>query len=185
MSVFACEFHHPLDEISISHHGGLITISEFNDSGLHFRLVFYAIHNNLYRMSDFIDFATFKRASPKNSYLQAPTGVCQNSQINQEAPPVNQTASDLFARLVLLLSDMPNTKQLQVDETGLRIKFVAVTPLMRFKDDVSLQIFPSAGADDSPHTSSLAIYSASRVGRYDFGANAKRVNKLTKLLVNY
>ena len=136
-------------------------------------------------MSNFINFTTFKRGSPKNSFLQAPAGVNQNSHLNQESPRINESASDLSARLFALLSRMPNIRELQVDETGLRIKLVAVTPFMRFKDDVSIEIFPSPDEDNSSGTSSFAIYSASRIGRYDFGANAKRVNKWTNFLVNY
>lgn len=183
--VFACLFRQLTDKAIIRHHGGLLTISELAYSRLHFRLVFLHIHNNLCPMSNFINFTTFKRGSPKNSFLQAPAGVCQNSHLNQESPRINESASDLSARLVALLSRMPNIRELQVDETGLRIKLVAVTPFMRFKDDVSIEIFPSPGEDNSSGTSSFAIYSASRIGRYDFGANAKRVNKWTNLLVNY
>ncbi len=59
-----------------------------------------------------------------------------------------------------------------LDAQAGRISFIAVSKLFKFKDDVDIAILPSDGK------STLAVYSASRVGYSDMGANAKRVNDL-------
>jgi len=57
------------------------------------------------------------------------------------------------------------------DEAAFRIHAVAITPLMRFRDDVLVEVRPGA----RPGTSEVAMRSKSRLGRGDFGANAKRI----------
>ena len=56
-----------------------------------------------------------------------------------------------------------------VDREGLRIEAVATTSLLRFKDDIVIEVRASIeGAE-------VHMRSKSRVGRSDFGANAKRI----------
>jgi Protein of unknown function (DUF1499) len=51
-----------------------------------------------------------------------------------------------------------------------RLQAVAVTPLLRFKDDVLIEVRPRADGG-----STVALRSKSRLGRGDFGANAARI----------
>lgn len=53
-----------------------------------------------------------------------------------------------------------------------RIEAIAETRLMRFQDDVVIRIRPSGAG------TRVDIRSASRVGRHDFGANARRIRRL-------
>jgi uncharacterized protein (DUF1499 family) len=46
---------------------------------------------------------------------------------------------------------------------------VWTSPLFRFKDDVSIELVPEGGS------TRVLVRSASRVGRYDFGQNARHV----------
>lgn len=55
--------------------------------------------------------------------------------------------------------------------------FVARTKLMRFKDDIDVEIIPL-----SDNRSSFIIYSRSRIGYSDMGANRKRVDQWLKVL---
>ena len=55
-----------------------------------------------------------------------------------------------------------------VESVG-RIEATAITPLLRFKDDVVIRI------RTNPASARLDVRSASRVGRSDLGANAKRL----------
>ncbi|MGD8308292.1 MAG: DUF1499 domain-containing protein [Chromatiales bacterium] len=60
---------------------------------------------------------------------------------------------------------------------GLRVTGEAVTPLLSFRDDVSVEVSPQPGGG-----STLRIRSASRVGRADFGANLRHVLDLRRSL---
>ena len=56
---------------------------------------------------------------------------------------------------------------------GLHAHFVAVTRIMRFRDDIDVLLAPTADGGTQ-----VAIYSRSRVGYSDLGANRKRVKQL-------
>ena len=60
----------------------------------------------------------------------------------------------------------------QSAESG-QLRYIAKTALLGFKDDVDIEIIP---IDENATT--LAIYSRSRVGYSDLGANQKRVEEL-------
>ena len=62
-----------------------------------------------------------------------------------------------------------------LDERVRRVQAVSVTPLLRFRDDVVIEVrTPPPGGDPGVH-SIVAMRSKSRVGRSDLGANAKRI----------
>lgn len=57
-----------------------------------------------------------------------------------------------------------------------RIEAVAITPLLRFRDDVVIRVRRQAGG------TRIDLRSASRIGTSDFGTNAKRLRDFTKRL---
>ncbi len=73
-----------------------------------------------------------------------------------------------FAAAVAAVRDLGWTVVAEDPATG-RIEAIATTPLLRFNDDVVIRIRPAAGG------STVDMRSASRVGRGDLGANARRV----------
>ena len=83
------------------------------------------------------------------------------------------TGRGLFSKLNEIIASERSFGKVETDADMLRLKFVATTGLMRFKDDVDLEVIP---LDDGRTT--FAIYSRSRVGYSDLGANRKRVAKL-------
>lgn len=58
-----------------------------------------------------------------------------------------------------------------------RIEAVAETMLMRFQDDITIRLRPT------PAGTRVDIRSASRIGRHDFGANAKRIRRLVEEII--
>lgn len=87
------------------------------------------------------------------------------------------TGRGMFSKLSEIIASERSFGKIDTDAEALRIKFVATTGLMRFKDDVDIEIIP---LDEG--RSSVAIYSRSRVGYSDLGANRKRVTKLIERL---
>jgi uncharacterized protein (DUF1499 family) len=55
-----------------------------------------------------------------------------------------------------------------------RIEAVAETMIMRFQDDIVIRIRPSGAG------TRIDVRSASRVGKHDFGANARRIRRLVE-----
>ncbi len=64
---------------------------------------------------------------------------------------------------------MPRWSVLAADAAARVIEAVATTGLLRFKDDVVIEVRPDGGG------SAVHVRSKSRVGRADFGANAERI----------
>lgn len=124
-------------------------------------------------MSDFIHFKSLKRPPKPNTCLVAPENFCLATEADFAAPEFQLSGAELFAKLNDMIASERSFGQLTSDADALRLKFVATTGLMRFKDDVDIEVIP---LDDGKAT--LAIYSRSRVGYSDLGANRKRVTKL-------
>lgn len=59
------------------------------------------------------------------------------------------------------------------DDAGLRVQAVSITPLLRFRDDVVVEVRPAPGGQGSL----VAMRSKSRLGRVDFGKNAGRIRE--------
>ncbi len=124
-------------------------------------------------MSDFISFKTLKRPPKPNTCLVAPDNHTLAAEPDFAPPELNLSGRALFSKFNEVIASERGFGKIQSDPETLRIKFVATTGLMRFKDDVDIEIIP---LDDARST--FAIYSRSRVGYSDLGANRKRVTKL-------
>ena len=83
------------------------------------------------------------------------------------------TGRGLLSKFSEIVASERSFGKIETDAEALRIKLVATTGLMRFKDDVDIEIIP---LDEGRAT--FAIYTRSRVGYSDLGANRKRVGKL-------
>ena len=124
-------------------------------------------------MSDFINFKSLKRPPKPNTCLAAPENHCLAAEPDFAAPEFLLTPRGLFSKLSEVVAAERSWSKVESDAEALRLKFVATTGLMRFKDDVDIEIIP---LDEGRAT--FAIYSRSRVGYSDLGANRKRVGKL-------
>ena len=126
-------------------------------------------------MTEFIDFKTLERPKSPNTYLLAPVGLCERAKpdhgpVRYSAPP-----DTVFAACMSAIEAQKNWTLAGADKAAGRLHFISTSKLMRYKDDVDILLVPAA---DAPDTVELAIYSRSRVGYSDMGANAKRVKAL-------
>ena len=129
----------------------------------------------MYGMSAFLDFQALKRPSSQNTYLAAPAGFADQANPDDMAPILECSPESLFSQIEALVAMRKDWRLKALDAPSGRISFMAVTKLFRFKDDVDIAVLPVEG--DSAR-STLAIYSASRVGYSDLGTNAKRVKEI-------
>ena len=124
-------------------------------------------------MTDFISFKSLKRPPKPNTCLVAPENHCLAAEPDFEPPQLEMTSRGLFSKLSENIAAERRFGNVQADAEKLRLKFVATTGLMRFKDDVDIEVIPLESGK-----STVAMCSRSRVGYSDLGANQKRVRKL-------
>ncbi len=77
-----------------------------------------------------------------------------------------------FTEVLKIVRTQTDWDVVSVDSGVLRIEAVATTRLLRFRDDIVIEIRPAAGGAE---ISELHIRSRSRLGKSDFGANAARI----------
>ena len=119
-----------------------------------------------------IDFATLTRPGTPNTYLLAPEGACGQAVPDGPAPVFGAQPDAVFAALRDAVAAMPRVSDVEADEGRRALSFVQRTALMRFKDDVDAMVVSQGGG------AALIVYSRSRVGHSDLGANEKRVEAL-------
>ena len=124
-------------------------------------------------MTDFINFKSLKRPPKPNTCLVAPENHCLAAEPDFAPPEVDLSPRGLFSKFSKTVAATRGFGKVSSDAEKLRLKFVATTGLMRFKDDVDIEII---ALEDGRST--FAIYSRSRVGYSDLGANRKRVTKI-------
>lgn len=122
-------------------------------------------------MTDFISFKSLKRSAKSNAYLLAPVDFCLASKPDATSPFIPTMPDALYRRVQDIIAHQKRWSNVKADPATRQIRFVAKTPLMGFKDDVDIQVI----AGETENTSTIAIYSRSRIGYSDLGANAKRV----------
>jgi uncharacterized protein (DUF1499 family) len=113
---------------------------------------------------------------PKPGFLACPPGYC---------PAAEAVASPVFAlpweRLreywTEIISGQKRVDTIVADPDRRRVVYIQRSPTFRFPDVITVE-FVSFG----PDRSSIAIYSRSRYGEYDFGKNRKRVVRWLALL---
>ncbi|MEL7548126.1 MAG: DUF1499 domain-containing protein [Pseudomonadota bacterium] len=130
-------------------------------------------------MMDSVDFRQLKRPASPNTYLLAPEGFCETCEIDDVSPIFPVDTATLYCLISSVVDAEPSWRVKTADADRGLMHIVATSALLRFKDDVHIYVVSAeAGAAESAAASQLAIYSRSRVGYSDLGANKKRVRQL-------
>jgi uncharacterized protein (DUF1499 family) len=118
-----------------------------------------------------VDFATLARTDASNQYLVCPPDRC-GGKADAPSPEFDLPAAALAAIVRRALESEPRTRLLREDADRGQLVYVQRSLLFRFPDTIWIE--PVAlGASRS----TLAIYSRSAYGRYDFGVNRARVER--------
>lgn len=88
-----------------------------------------------------------------------------------------QSADELLHTIVNIVKAMPRIKRLQYDRASYSIQFDQLSRLFRFVDTVQIAVIPTG-----PQQATVAMYSYSHSGYYDFGVNKRRLNYILKQL---
>ena len=113
---------------------------------------------------------------PKASFLACPPDYCSVAQA--VASPVFDLPWDrLRDYWIEMISGEARVVRAIADFGPRRYVYIQHSPLFRFPDIVTVELIPLGSA-----RSSIALYSRSRYGEYDFAKNRKRVEKWLFLL---
>jgi uncharacterized protein (DUF1499 family) len=117
-----------------------------------------------------LEFATLQPGKSPNSALACAADICPLATLSR--PEFSFAAS--AERVAAALHRLEPSAQTKTEPSGdIRVRYVAVTPLMRFRDDVDVLIRPV-----SQQRARMGVYSRSRIGVSDLGANAARIRAL-------
>jgi uncharacterized protein (DUF1499 family) len=125
------------------------------------------------RTSDFpIDFARLELTPKPNQALALPAGFAGKAEPHLGSPDYPVPAEALQAVVEQVLAEEKLVRILQLDQGLRQLRVVARTAVLRFPDDIWIQIVPRGSS-----RSALAIYSRSRFGYSDLGVNRRRVGR--------
>ena len=126
--------------------------------------------------SEAVNITELQSPLPRPGFLFCPPGYC---------PAAEAIASPVFPmpweRLreywTEVISGEKRVETIVADPDDRRFVYIQHSPTFRFPDIITVE-FVQLG----PNRSSIAVYSRSRYGQYDFGKNRKRVGKWLALL---
>ncbi len=116
-----------------------------------------------------VDPMTAPTPSTPNSYRVAPADAVVDA--DAVAPTFEMSATDLAAKFDRVARDSGNVDVVGGSPEGGFVTYVQTSSLFAFPDYISVR-FIAIDAD----TSTLAVFSRSRLGQSDLGVNKKRVN---------
>jgi uncharacterized protein (DUF1499 family) len=125
----------------------------------------------------FIDFTELKRSATGNDALACPPEFLCSTKVDLMIAPVPMSAAALVAKVKALPSVEPRTVMVGENDAELRYVLVQRSALFNLPDTINIAIQPL----DAAHAA-IAIYSRSRYGQSDLGANMKRVQRWLDLL---
>lgn len=118
-----------------------------------------------------LDFRHLKLKGSPNEYLVAPDSLCKEAVPHCPADIYDVPASELRDAVMHVVTRQPRIELAGMDEDNMAFEFVQYSSVLNFKDMISIRVIPVDGKN-----STLAIFSRSKSGYYDFGVNRKRVD---------
>jgi uncharacterized protein (DUF1499 family) len=115
------------------------------------------------------DFETLTLPGSPNTYLVCPDGVCAATP-DRVSPTFSLPPATLIDRLIEMAPRDGATEIERIDDMS--VEMVVRTPIVRWPDRVSVRAYTADGA-----ASVVAIYSRSKYGSSDLGANKARVDR--------
>lgn len=144
--------------------------------GLAFRIYMGREAEDRLAAGEAVSIAELRTPLPKASFLVCPPGSC--STVGAAKSPVFDLPwGRLREYWIEVITDEPRILSVATDADGRRFIYVQHSPILRFPDIITVELV-SLGLNRS----SIAIYSRSRYGVYDFGKNRKRVERWLVLL---
>ena len=123
------------------------------------------------------DFAVLKIQQTPNRFLMLPLELKSRSRADIPSPVIAKSASDAARIWFQVLSEEQQVYLKRYDLINLQFDFIQRTGIFHFIDDITVQFF-----DRNHASSTLAVYSRSKVGIYDFGVNRRRVTRWVTLM---
>ena len=115
------------------------------------------------------DFATLVLHEKPNQYLALPPGFASAAVPHGESPVFDLPVAELERRALDVIRMQPRVTAIASDPARRQYAFVQRTALLRFPDTVTVRF-----VDFGDGRSSVALYSRSKVGHSDLGANRTR-----------
>lgn len=126
-----------------------------------------------------VDFAQLQRRSSPNDALAAPAGVAGPARADIASPVFALDARALRAAMAQALAAEPNLQRVAADARAGTERYVQRTALLGFPDTIDVLYVDLPGG-----RSSLALYSRSKIGYGDHGANRARIERWLARLIS-
>ena len=104
-----------------------------------------------------------------NHYLVCPKNFCKATP-DQISPILKLSSTQLKKKVAHIITNQPRTKLIEYNNKKHYYFYEQRSKVFKFTDYITVQIIPI-----NENESSLAIYSQSKYGYYDFGINQKRI----------
>ena len=115
-----------------------------------------------------VDIATLRPPLPPPSFLACPPDYCAAAGIS--VPIFAMPWPRLREVWVKMIACQPRVVRIAEELDGRRLVYIQHSSLFRFPDIITVEFVPLG-----PDRSSLALYSRSRYGHYDFRQNRRRI----------
>ena len=119
-----------------------------------------------------VDFAQLVRRGSPNDALACPKGFCGGARADVVSPVFAIDARALRAAMERALASESRLERVAADAAAGTARYVQRTPLLGFPDPIELRYLDLPGGG-----SSLVIYSRSKLGDSDLGANRARIER--------